>query len=196
MTNLGAGGVLPTTTSAFIGGQMKRQRSFAAGRHLDRPYLGRIAGLAYRYDCFPGLRPIKLNGVTHDGSLFPIDLKLRALWTRIDQRLARSHGRRRSRCRSRRPSTNFSRCAFRLAAPKRWVELPQRAQPVQRVSRLAEPESEQPAGLKFCLRLSSVAERPWSHRLPSAHGKNSTITITGSIPPRPELNRSSAAAER
>ena len=34
--------------------QMKRQRSLAAGRHLDRPYLGRIAGLAYRYDVFPG----------------------------------------------------------------------------------------------------------------------------------------------
>src|SRR5260370_42292460 len=90
---------------------MKHQRCLAAGGDIDRPYLGRIAGLARGYDVLARTqaRHIKRSNPRRIAS--SIDLKLCALRAGIDQHLARDD----DRGRSMRPSTTVRAALLDLA---------------------------------------------------------------------------------
>src|SRR6266481_4517254 len=92
---------------------MKHQRCLAAGGDIDRPYLGRIAGLARGYDVLARTqaRHIKRSNPRRIAS--SIDLKLCALRAGVDQRLAGDGDRPRGR--SMRPPTAIRAALFDLA---------------------------------------------------------------------------------
>ena len=83
--------------------QMKQHRRFAAGSNIDRPHLGRIARLAYRDDVLTGTQARQVERCDPRRIAFSIDLKLCALRSGVNQRLAWDHDRRRGW--SGRPST-------------------------------------------------------------------------------------------
>src|SRR5207253_7221189 len=89
-----------------------------------------------------------------------------------------------------------SSCAFRPGGLSGSVELPLSAEQASRF--VAPPESGPPAELRTSLasRLSSGAEPPWNHRLPSGREKRLRLQPQGSVRPRPGSNKSSAGAER
>src|ERR1700730_2195662 len=92
---------------------MKRQRGLAAGGDIECPYLGRIAGLARRYDVLAETQGRHSKRSNPRRITFSIDLELCALRAGVDQRLA--GGGDRNRGRSMRPSTAVRAALFDLA---------------------------------------------------------------------------------